>query len=133
MDVMHEVLTAWGGPNKNELCTFICLDGETVKWVSVESWMDDKTLHATLRDEIMGEPFTVGRYAALLQKHVPKLWRRKEFTPINEYLSVPINPIWMIVGIVLALVMGVVSFLIIEYKVFEGRGSFGGYRYGRFR
>jgi len=69
----------------------------------------------------------------LLREYVPKLWRRKEFTPINEYLNVPINPAWMFWGIVLSIAVGAGSFLLIEYKVFEGRGSLGGYGYRRFR
>jgi hypothetical protein len=112
--VVTDVLTAWRGPNKNELCVFISLDGDEVQWVEVHSWMDNTTLHAVIRDELMGEPFTVKRYADLLREYVPKHWIRKEFTPLNEYLSVPLNPMWGIVGAVIALVLGVVSFLIIE-------------------
>lgn len=126
-EVMHEVLCAWRGPNKNELCTFVGLDGQKVKWVEVYSWLDDTTLHATLRDSLAGEqPFTVKRYADLLRQHVPKLWHRKEFTPINEYLVVPISPIWFIIGLVLAILAGIGSFFLIEKVMFDGRGSLRG-------
>lgn len=117
--VVTDVLTAWQGPNKNELVTFLSLDGQTIRWVEVHSWMDDTTLHATLRDELMGKPFTVKRYGELLQKHVPKLWHRKHFTPINAYLQVSIHPGWMVLGFLLSIITGIASYFIIDKMVEE--------------
>jgi len=114
--VVEEVLTAWQGPNKNELVTFASLDGQTIRWVEVHSWMDNTTIHATLRDALMGQPFTAKRYGELLRQHVPKLWQRKHFTPINAYLRVSINPLWIWLAFGLTVVCGIVSYIVIERK-----------------
>lgn len=118
--VVTDILTAWQGPNKNELVTFVSLDGQTVRWVEVHSWMDNTTLHATLRDELMGQAFTVRRYGDLLRKYVPVQWQRKHFTPINTYLHVDIHPGWIILALILGVICGVISYFVIE-RVFEGR------------
>ena len=112
--VVTDILTAWQGPNKNELVTFVSLDGQKVRWVEVHSWMDNTTLHATLRDELMGQPFSVKRYGELLQKYIPKLWKRKHFTPINDYLKVEIAPVWIWLSVVLSAIFGVGSYIMIE-------------------
>jgi len=109
-----DALTAWQGPNKNELVTFLSLDGQTIRWVEVHSWMDDTTLHAVLRDELMGQPFTVKRYGELLQEYVPKLWHRKHFTPINAYLRVAIHPGWIFLAFFLSIATGVGSYFVID-------------------
>jgi hypothetical protein len=127
-DVVTDVLTAWQGPNKNELVTFVSLDGQTVRWVEVHSWMDNTTLHATLRDELAGQDFTVKRYGELLQRYVPTLWHRKHFTPLNEYLRVDIHPGWLWLAVILSVICGIVSYIVIE-KMFEDDG--GGGTWGR--
>jgi len=116
-DVVADVLAAWQGPNKNELVTFLSLDGQMVRWVEVHSWMDDTTLHATLRDELMGKPFTINRYGELLRKYVPTLWHRKHFTSINAYLHVSIHPGWFFLALVLSIITGVVSYRVIDKQV----------------
>lgn len=112
--VVTDVLSTWQGPNKNELVTFMSLDGQEIKWVEVHSWVDDTTIHAVLRDELMGKPFTVQRYGELLRKFVPKYWHRKHFTPINAYLHIPISSGWVVFGVILSTVSGVFSFIIIN-------------------
>jgi len=129
-DVVTDVLTAWQGPNKNELVTFVSLDGQTVRWVEVHSWMDDTTLHATLRDELMGKPFTATRYGELLREYVPKLWHRKHFTPINSYLRVSIHPGWLVLGVVLSIASLVGSYFIIE-RMWRGHSHYGSSLYLR--
>lgn len=112
--VVEDVLSAWGGPNKNELVTFMSLEGGNIRWVEVHSWMDNTTLHATLRDELAGTKFSARRYGGLLMQYVPSLWLRKDFTEINEYLKVDISPWWMISGIILSLMFCVGSFFLVE-------------------
>ena len=119
--VVTDILTAWQGPNKNELVTFVSVDGQQVRWVEVHSWMDNTTLHATLRDELMGQPFTARRYGELLQQHVPKLWKRKHFTPINAYLKVNISAGWIWLAVISSVICGVVSYLVIENHMGNGR------------
>lgn len=134
--VVTDVLTAWAGPNKNELVTFVSLDGSTVRWVEVHSWMDNTTLHATLRDELAGQPFSVHRYGELLQKYVPTLWQRKHFTPINAYLHIPISTGWLWFGVILSIVLGIGSYFLINKLMDDNwSSSYGSYRprymYGR--
>ena len=126
--VVEDILSAWQGPNKNEMVTFVSLDGKNIRWVEVHSWMDNTTIHATLRDELMGKPFSAKTYGELLQKYVPKLWQRKHFTPINDYLHVSINPWWIVLATVLSAIMGVASYLVIE-RVMENNYSRRDYPY----
>lgn len=111
--VVDEVLTAWQGPNKNELCTFLSLDGKQIKWVEVHSWMDNTTIHAMLRDGMVIEPFSVQRYAELLREYCPKYWHRKSFEDF-DYIKVSINPSWFFIGLVFSWILGVVSYIFIE-------------------
>jgi len=127
---VSDILTAWQGPNMNELVTFVSLEGKTIRFVEVHSWMDNTTLHATLLDELMGQPFSAHLYGQLLQKYVPKLWHRKDFTTINAYLHVDIAWGWVILALVLAIICGIGSYFVIE-KVVEDRLG-GGYGCGRF-
>ena len=79
--------------------------------------MDNTTLHATLRDELMGQPFSVRLYGQLLQQYVPKLWLRKDFTTINEYLHISISPLWILMGALLSVLVGIGSYFVIENMV----------------
>jgi len=88
-----DVLRAWQGPNKNELATFMSIDGTQVKWCEVHSWLDNTTIHGIVRDGLMGEPFSCQRYADLLLESVPKHWHRKQFEDF-EYLKVNIHWGW---------------------------------------
>ncbi len=109
-NVADEVLAAWQGPNKNELVTFMALDGTDVKWVEVHSWMDDTTLHAMLRDEIAGKPWSTESYAKALRELVPKYWKRKEFADF-DYLEVSIHPGWIVGALVLSIIIVVAVFM----------------------
>jgi hypothetical protein len=124
--VVDDVLTAWQGPNKNELVTFVSVDGKDVRWVEVHSWMDNTALHAMLRDEIAGEPFSIMRYGELLRKYVPSMWVRKKFTPLNEYLRVPIPAGYVVWAIVLSIAVGIGSYFGISRFLAPTRGY--GYR-----
>jgi hypothetical protein len=124
--VVDDVLTAWAGPNKNELVTFMSVDGTEIRWVEVHSWMDNTMLHATLRDELIGVPFSVHRYGDMLQKFVPPLWQRKHFTPINAYLKISISPGWIWSAVIFAVLFGIASFFLINYVV-EDKWSGGRY------
>jgi hypothetical protein len=131
--VVQDILKAWAGPNKNELVTFVSLDGKSVRWVDVHSWMDDTTLHATIRDELAGETFSVDQYASLLRKYVPKYWHRTHFTPINAYLHVSIHPGWIILALLLGIITGIVSYIVIEKNMGDDEGGSGFYRFDGYR
>jgi len=111
--VVTDALVAWQGPNKNELCTFISLDGTNVNWVEVHSWMDNTTLHGIVRDELVSG-FSIKKYADLLLEYCPKHWKKKDFTAMNEYLHVSINPIWIILALIFSVILGIVSYFVIE-------------------
>lgn len=127
--VISDILTAWQGPNMNELVTFVSVDGNNLRFVEVHSWMDNTTLHATLRDELMGQPFSAHLYGQLLQQYIPKMWHRKDFTPINAYLHVDISWGWIILALVLSIICGIVSYFVIENVVEDKWDGGCGYRY----
>jgi hypothetical protein len=111
--VVDDVLSAWRGPNKNELVTFAAFRGNEVLWCEVHSWMDDTTIHATLRDEIMADKFSAKRYSDLLLKYVPKQWRKKSFKDF-DYLRVEIHWGWG-VGAILVSIAGILGlFLLVD-------------------
>ena len=112
---VEDILKSWCGPNKNELVTFVSCKNGVVDFCEVSSWMDDTTLHATLRDGIVGDEWDANRYADMLLKYVPKLWKRKEFTPFNEYLKVTISPWWFWSGIIISIMVVVGIFFWIEH------------------
>jgi len=102
--VMDDVLVAWQGPNKNELATFLSIDGRTVKWCEVHSWLDNTTIHGIVRDAMMGEPFSCQRYADMLLENVPRHWHRKEFVDF-DYLKVNIHWGWIVSALVLSIII----------------------------
>jgi len=112
--VVSDVLSAWQGPNKNELVVFISYDGETVRWVEVHSWLDNTTLHARMRDGIMEEGFSFQKYGELLLENVPTGWRRKHFSEFNNYLRVKISPLWMIFALIISAMFGFGSYWFIN-------------------
>jgi len=114
---VDDVLSAWQGPNKNELVTFAALKDDKILWCEVHSWMDNTTLHATLRDELVKERFTAGRYSDLLLKYVPKQWRKKSFKDF-EYLQVEVHWGWG-VGAVLASIMGILGAFLLVNRCIE--------------
>jgi len=73
--------------------------------------MDNTTLHGILRDELIGQPFSINRYGELLKEYCPKYWYRKKFHEINEYLSVKISSWWLVVGLLLSMMLGSRKFL----------------------
>jgi prepilin-type N-terminal cleavage/methylation domain-containing protein len=122
--VVGDVLRAWQLPNKNELVTFISLDGEKVKWCEVHSWIDDTTLHASLRDALSGQPFTPGRYAELLQELVPRHWKRKQAEEL-DYLEVDLHWGWGLGSLLFSIVLSVVAYFVIDRLDFRSSGYYG--------
>jgi len=114
---IDDILSAWRSVNKNELVTFLALDGgSTVRWCEVQSWMDDTTIHATLRDALVAEPFTARRYSDLLMQYVPKQWKKKNFHDF-DYLRVEIPIGWKVIAI-LVVIGGLVGiFVVVDQKV----------------
>lgn len=114
--VVDDVLSAWQGPNKNELVTFVSLRGDEVVWCEVHSWMDNTTIHATVRDEMMAGGFSAKVYSDMLRKHVPKLWLKKDFRDF-DYLKVEMHWGWKVGSLLVSLVGLVVVFLLVDRNV----------------
>jgi len=116
----------------NELVTFMAVDGKKILWVEVHSWLDNTTLHATIRDSLMSNPFSIHLYGDFLRRYVPTLWLRKDFTPINAYLRVEISPGWIWGAFIASVLFGIGSFFVIN-KMIDGywlRGVEDSYLYG---
>lgn len=123
---VQDILTAWQGPNKNELVTFFGHENGVPAWCEVHSWMDDTTLHGNLRDWMMSAPFTTDRYAKALLSDVPKHWIRKEFEDF-DYLKVSIHWGWILAALLTSLVAELVVFLIVDGE------AIGKFRVDRYR
>ena len=76
--------------------------------------MDNTTLHATLRDALMSTNFSFFTYGNLLRQHVPRLWSRKSFEILNDYLKPRIHPGWFITAALLSIIVCFVSFVVID-------------------
>jgi hypothetical protein len=121
-DVVDDVLSAWRGPNKNELVTFAAFKGDEIVWCEVHSWMDNTTIHATLRDELISGKFTAKRYSDLLLKYVPKQWRKKDFRDF-DYIRVEIHWGWK-VGSLLASIAGLLGLFLLIDRVISDFSDF---------
>lgn len=111
--VVDDVLSAWRGPNKNELVIFASFYGDVVKWCEVHSWMDDTTIHGMIRDEMMEGKFTVKKYSDLLRKTVPKNWRKKSFKDF-DYLRVEVAWGWKIGALVASIISMIIAVVAIQ-------------------
>lgn len=128
--VVDDILSAWRGPNKNELLVFMSLAGDEVKWCEVHSWMDNTTIHGMIRDEMMEGKFSVQKYSDYLRKTVPKYWHKKDFRDF-DYLRVEIHWGWKVASMVMCLIViaGTVMFVENGLSGYRGYRSYSGYRY----
>lgn len=123
--IVSEVLSAWNGPNKNELAVFVGLDKDTgkVSWTDVHSWMDDTTIHARVRSDVasMGE-WNVSKMAGILDAAIPEQWNRKEFADFN-YIKIPISMGWFLTNFLLsvAITIGAGFWLHLKWDQFKPR------------
>jgi hypothetical protein len=113
MDIANDILSAWQGPNKNELLIFIGFDKANHKasWVKVESWMDDTTINGYIVDGILNKDFDTKAYSLALQTIVPKYWKRKHFSDF-DYLNVQIPASIIVTTLVLQLLSAVISTIV---------------------
>lgn len=119
MGIVTDVLTAWQGPNKNELVTFIGIDKQGVmSWVKTESWMDNTTLHGLMEEDLLGQKYSSKVLGDACMHLIPKYWLKKDFREF-EYLrvDVPVGCAVFAAFLQLALGIGLVWF-----------GNRGGYR-----
>ena len=124
-ETIQDILTAWQGPNKNELVIFAGIDEDGfVKFCEVHSWMDNTTIHAYLRDSISDTQFNIKEISSYLRHAVPAHWSRKHFRDF-EYLQVDFHWGWGVGALfaVLAIMLG--TFVLVEYKIFEEVDEYG--------
>lgn len=127
--VVETVISAWQGPNKNELVTCVGIKDEAVVWCDVFSWMDDTTIHSLIRQDVSALPkFSVSGVVSVLKKYVPTKWKRKNFSDFS-YIAVTIpklSYLWIFLGsVVVATIAGFVA----EHN---GENMFSGMRYTKF-
>jgi hypothetical protein len=115
MGVVNDVLTAWKGPNKNELVTFIGMDeNRKIKWCDVQSWCDDTTIHAAVRNKVIEiDKFDSAKMANILLTEVPQYWNKKDFRDFS-YLRISINFGWFILAFVLNVAASVVMIIVVQ-------------------
>lgn len=89
--IVETILSAWKGPNKNELVTFVAVQEDKIKWAEVASWMDDTTIHSLMRQDIQAlTKFRVSGIIDIYRKYIPAKWKRKEFADFS-YVNVPMS------------------------------------------
>lgn len=94
--VVDRVLSVWGGPNKNELVIFLGLDSnKKIIWTSVESWMDNTTLHGILKDSLKEKEFDSKKISPIIQESM-RYWSRKPFKDF-DYLTLTMDYKWYLV------------------------------------
>ena len=118
VDKVNDVISAWQGPNKNELVTFMGIDKDTKKisWVKIESWMDDTTINGFIVDSVLDKKFNSIILSDALKTYVPKYWHRKSFKEF-DYLKIEVSPVTFVVVLVLQLVVMVIMFFAVNYNV----------------
>jgi hypothetical protein len=111
--VIDDILSAWQGPNMNELVMFIGLDtNNQVSWCDVQSWSDNTTIHAELRTKIVNmKKFDSTELSKIWLSEIPKYWHRKDFKKEFDYIKVPISIRWFLI----AAVLGVMAAIGVSY------------------
>jgi hypothetical protein len=118
-NVVNDVLSAWQGPNMNELVWFIGLDqNRKVVWSEAQSWMDNTEIHVRLQQKAfkMGT-FDAEKISSALSELVPQYWKRKDFKKDFDYLDVPIGLGWYIVCIILFFGVCIGGYFAVEYGI----------------
>jgi hypothetical protein len=114
--VIDDILSAWGGPNKNELVIFAGIQSDIVRWIDVYSWLDNTELHGIIESSMVDKKYSTDDLAKILLSNVPKKWKRKEFKDF-DYMSVDIGTGWVVFAFILSAVTSVISFVIINHKI----------------
>jgi hypothetical protein len=84
--VVHDILSAWNGPNMNEFVVFIGLNGQRIAWIDVESWADQTSLHGLVEGEFLDKQFSIpeiGKFVYDNRNH----WKRKSFKKDFSYIQ----------------------------------------------
>lgn len=118
--VVNDVLSAWQGPNMNELILFMGLDASRkVVWVNAQSWMDNTTIHSKLQQRTCEiGTFDAVRLGQVFLDLVPTDWKRKDFKKDFDYLHVPIAFGWYLADILLTIGICIGAFFIIDRQEF---------------
>jgi len=114
--VVDDVMSAWQGPNKNELVTFVGVTESRVQWCSVQSWMDNTTIHKSIENELVGEVWNINDYARALREFVPEQWERKEFADF-EYIKISIHWAWKLLAVFIGIAVNIGLFFLLEAKM----------------
>lgn len=115
-EVINDIKSAWKGPNKNELVTLIGINSnKEIAWCQLMSWIDDTTLHAKIRREIIDlKQFSDIKICNIILDNVKKLWHRKHFADF-EFLKFEL-PLWIIIltfiiSVISNIISGIVFFI----------------------
>lgn len=105
--ITDEVLSAWDGPNKNEIIIFIGIDkNNNVDWIRVESWSDNTKLHGMIESSFSNTQFRVRSLGTYIQTNIGGNWKRKEFKDF-EYIQIKISFWWYFSEVIVCLVGGI--------------------------
>lgn len=113
--VVQDVLNAWDGTNKNELATFIGLNGSKISWVESHSWSDNSIIHSNVERDIRRmDSIDFHDLKNILQKNISKHWLRKSFGDF-DYIRVRIHWGWILGAYVVTIFVSLKSYYWINY------------------
>lgn len=113
--VIEEILSAWDGPNKNELCVFIGIDkNKVINWISVESWADNTQFHAMIENNFLNNRLIFRELGGYIRDNIGGNWQRKSFEDF-EYIQIKISFWWYFAEVMVSLLGGFGALMICKY------------------
>ena len=113
--ITDEILSAWDGPNKNELCIFIGVDdNKNVDWIRVESWADNTQFHGMIESSFLNKGLRIRSLGTYIQTNIGGNWERKSFEEF-EYIQIKISFWWYFAEVVVSLLGGFGALMICKY------------------
>lgn len=124
MGIVNDVMSAWQGPNKNELVIFLGVNKDTknIDLVKCESWMDNTTIYGYISDGLLNKKINAMDMGETLMVNVPKYWHKKSFKDF-DYLQVEMSG-W---GYIFVIVMDIIGMIGILVWGFAEKGDNSGY------
>ena len=124
MSIVDDIISAWEGPNKNELVVFVGVekDSKKMSWIKVESWMDDTTINGCITDLLLNKPFVARTLSNALRETVPTKWHRKKFADF-DYLELEISFWCICLAVLLEIMCAVIMIFVYDDVVNNSSGN----------
>lgn len=116
--ITDEIMSAWDGPNKNELCIFMGINpkNNNIDWIRVESWMDNTTLHSLIEGSYLNKKLNFRDLGQFVMNRSIEHWNRKEFKDF-EYLPIKISFWWYFAEVLACFFIGFGVIFFCKYQL----------------